>query len=85
MSEEAMQLSLFLYIRRKMKNTVIESKRGNFRLDVLSWLSNRRNDQLIEVNSMRERSLRILQKRYGYTREQATYQLDTHYPVAWLG
>lgn len=85
MSEETMQLSLFLGLRRKMKNTVIESKWGGFRQNVHNWLNNRRNDQLIKVNSMRERSLSILQNRYGYTREQATYQLDKHYPVAWLG
>jgi hypothetical protein len=37
------------------------------------------------VNSVRERSMIILQKRYGYTREEATYQLDNYYSRAWLG
>mgnify|MGYP003574956461 CR=1 FL=1 len=84
MSEETIELSLILYIRRKMKNTVIGSKWGDFRLNVLSWLNNHRNHQLIQVNGVRERSLSLLQNRYGYTREEAASALDKHYPQARL-
>jgi hypothetical protein len=68
-----------------MKNSAIESNWGKFRRNVLSWLNNRRDDQLIKVNSVRERSISILQKRYGYTREEALSQLEKHYSRAWLG
>jgi hypothetical protein len=37
------------------------------------------------VNSERERSISILQKRYGYNRDEATYQFDKYYSRARLG
>ena len=64
---------------------VIENKWVEFRRNVLNWWNKRRNDQFIKVNSVRERSISLLQKRYGYTREKATSELDEHYPRAWLG
>lgn len=67
-----------------MKNTVIESKGGGLRQNILNWWNNRRSGQLIQVNSVRERSLNLLQKRYGYTREEAASALDKHYPRARL-
>ena len=68
-----------------MSNVVIELKGDGFLRKFLIWQKKRRNDQLTEVNGLHERSIRVLQKRYGYTREEATYQLDKHYPNAWLG
>lgn len=50
-----------------------------FRRKVLTWRNQRRENQLIKVNRVRERSIKILQKRYGYTREKATDELNTHY------
>ncbi|HET9587569.1 MAG TPA: hypothetical protein VFO91_02160 [Anaerolineales bacterium] len=64
---------------------VLDTKWDEFRRKVLNRRNRRRNDQLIKANSARERSIRILQQRYGYTREKATYQLDKHYSRAWLG
>lgn len=64
---------------------VFQLKWIEFRRRVLNRWNQRRNDQFIKVNSAREQSISILQKRYGYTREEATYQLDEHYPSAWLG
>lgn len=64
---------------------VLENRWDEFRRKVLSWRNKRRNDQLIKVNSVRERSISILQKRYGYTREKATDELNTHYSGTWLG
>jgi len=69
----------------KMKNAVVESKWDEFRRNALNWWNKRGNDQFIKVNSVRERSIILLQKRYGYTREKATSELDEHYPRAWLG
>jgi len=56
-----------------------------FRRNVLNWWNKRRNDQFIKVNNVRERSIGTLQKRYGFTREQAIYQLDKYYSRARLG
>ncbi|HLO17815.1 MAG TPA: hypothetical protein VK206_23495 [Anaerolineales bacterium] len=64
---------------------VLETKWDEFRRKLLNWRIKRRNDQLKQVNGARERSISILQQRYGYSREQATYQFDKHYSRAWLG
>ena len=69
----------------KPNKDVLESKWDEFRTKVLNWRDKRREDRLIKVNSVRERSIKILQKRYGYTREKATDELDTHYSGTWLG
>jgi hypothetical protein len=63
----------------------IQLKWAEFRRNVLNWWNKGRNDQLIKANSMQERSIIILQKRYGYTREEAASQLNKHYPRARLG
>jgi hypothetical protein len=63
----------------------IQLKWDEFRRNVLNWWNKGRNDQLIKVNSMQERSIIILQRRYGYTREEAASQLNKHYSRARLG
>ena len=68
-----------------MMTDVIRSKWDEFRQKVLSARMQRSNDQFTKVNGARERSISILQRRYGYTREQAIYQLDKYYSRAWLG
>lgn len=68
----------------KPKKDVLESKWDGFPWKFLNW-RNKRRDDLLKVNSVRERSISILQKRYGYSREEATYQLDKYYSRAWLG
>ena len=55
------------------------------RQKIINWQEKRRNDQIIKFNSAHERSISILQKRYGYTKEQAISALIKHYPNAWLG
>ena len=69
----------------KPNKDVLESKWDEFRRKVLTWRQKRRNDQLFKVNSKNERSISILQKRYGYTREKAMDELNTHYSGTWLG
>jgi hypothetical protein len=64
---------------------VFENKGVGFRWNVLNWWNKRRNEQLMKFNVAHERSISILQKRYGYTKEQATSELIKHYPKAWLG
>ena len=75
----------FLLMEIKMRVIVIESKWDKFSQNVLNWWKKRRNNPFIKENRVRERSISILQKRYGYTREEATSQLDKHYSNAWLG
>jgi hypothetical protein len=68
-----------------MMTTVSKLNWDELRRNVFEWWNTRSNDQFTKVNGMRERSISILQKRYGYTKEAAAYQLDNHYPKAWLG
>lgn len=68
-----------------VNNDGLKSKWDKYRRKVLSARNKRSNDQLIKVNGVRERSIGILQHRYGYTREQAIYQLDKYYSRARLG
>ena len=55
------------------------------RQKIINWQEKRRDDQLTKFNRVHERSISILQKRYGYTREKATSELIKHYSKAWLG
>ena len=55
------------------------------RQTIINRREKRRNDQVIRFNKVHKRSISILQKRYGYTREQATSQRIKHYSKAWLG
>ena len=68
-----------------VNHDVLRSKGDEFRQRVLTARKKGSNDQFITVTSRRERSIGILQQRYGYTREQAIYQLDKYYSRAWLG
>lgn len=81
-----MQLSLFLCLLEiKMIIAWIKHKWDGFHWKFINWRDTHRRTQLITVNSARERSISILQDRYGYSREQAIYQLDKYYSKAWLG
>lgn len=55
------------------------------RQKLINWQEKRRDDQLIKFHRVHERSISILQKRYGYSREKATSELIKHYSKAWLG
>jgi len=68
-----------------MSNAVIELKGHGFLRKFLIWQKKRRNDQLIRVNGLHEQTIRVLQQRYGYSRQEATSQLDKTYSKAWLG
>ena len=68
-----------------MPIAAVQLKWNEFRQNLTNGWNKRRSHQSTEVNNVRERSIGILQKRYGYSREEAIYQLDKHYPSAWLG
>lgn len=56
-----------------------------FREKLLNWRTKQRDDQFISADLARERSIRILQKRYGFSRERAGFELDKYYSKARLG
>ena len=62
-----------------------ELKWFQFYQRITDWRIKRHEDQLAILDRAEERSIRILQKRYGYTKEQAKYQLHKYYSKAWLG
>jgi hypothetical protein len=68
-----------------MTSTDTKLNWDEFYRNIFSWWNKRRNDQSTKVDRAYERSLSILQKRYGYTREEAESQLSKHYSKAWLG
>jgi hypothetical protein len=70
---------------KKMTIARVDLKWFQFRQKIINWQNRHRKDQLARVDRARERSISILQNRYGYTREQATSELDKHYSTAWLG
>ncbi len=67
-----------------MKNDIVETRSKKLPGKLRIWLKKRRDEQLIKANKMREQSIGILQKRYGYSKEKATSELDEHYPKAKL-
>jgi hypothetical protein len=52
--------------------------------NILNRRSKRRGGQLTRVNLVRERSISLLQSRYGYTKEKAISELDKYYSKAQL-
>jgi uncharacterized protein YjbJ (UPF0337 family) len=67
-----------------MKNDVAETKSKKLPSKFRIWLKKRSDDRLIKANNKREQAIGILQKRYGYTKEKATSELEEHYPKARL-
>lgn len=67
-----------------MKIAMPELKWFQFRERIIDWQKKRRQDQLALVERAEEHSIRILQTRYGYTREQAAAELHKHYSKARL-
>lgn len=68
-----------------MKSADNKLKWDGFYRNVFSWWNKRSNTQSAKAEHAYERSIKILQKRYGYTREEAESQLNKHYSKAWLG
>ena len=68
-----------------MKTASAQFKWFQFRERYLDWRKKRHEAELATLDHAAERSISILQKRYGYTREQASIELRKHYAKAWLG
>jgi len=67
-----------------MKIAVAELEWFEFRKRIIRWQKKRDDDQLARVERAQEHSISILQKRYGYTGEQAASELHKHYANARL-
>jgi hypothetical protein len=67
-----------------MKLVEIELKWFQFRERFIDWQKQQQQDQLDAVERSEDRSVSILQKRYGYTRSQARDELHKHYSKARL-
>lgn len=67
-----------------MKPAVPELKWFQFRERMIDRQKKHAEDQLVTVEPGEERSISILQTRYGLTRAQAIYQLRQYYPKARL-
>lgn len=67
-----------------MSTTVNELKWFQFRERIIDWQRKHAEDQIAAVDPGEEHSISILQKRYGFTREQAIYQLRKYYSKARL-
>ena len=67
-----------------MKTVVPELKWFQFRERIIDWQKKLGDDQLAALERSEERSVNILRKRYGYTKEQATSQLRKYYSKARL-
>jgi hypothetical protein len=52
---------------------------------IINWQNRHRSDQSARVDPARERSISILQKRYGFDRKKATSEFDKYYSKARLG
>ena len=58
----------------------IVSGRWNALSDMFrEWLDKRSSDQLVQLEQKHEKNIKILQKRYGYSREKAIAELDGSY------
>jgi uncharacterized protein YjbJ (UPF0337 family) len=68
-----------------MTNDVTHGKWDELRGKIREWLNNPSDNQLVKGNSKREQFVVILQKRYGFSQEKATSELNTHYSKARLG
>ncbi len=64
---------------------VIEFKWKVFPNKIRAWWQKRSDEQLLRMNRQKERSISILQKRYGYTKEKAAFEFTKHYSKARLG
>lgn len=67
-----------------MKTPVTELKWFQFRERIIEWQKKHAEDGPVTTTPDEERSIIILQKRYGFTREQALYQLRRYYSKARL-
>lgn len=57
----------------------MNSRWQTFYGNIQKWFAQRHQAQRIEASDKHELSIKILQKRYGYTKEKADSELNRHY------
>lgn len=68
-----------------MIHDVIQTKWQVPSSKISQWWNKRSDEQDFKILNQRERLIKILQKRYGYSEEKAASELDTTYAKAMLG
>ena len=68
-----------------MTIVVVDGKLKNFFSEIRTRLDKRSDNQLSRDSIKREQFVRILQERYGYTKEKAEAEMNAHYSEIILG
>ncbi len=61
-----------------MNEDILKSQWKQMRGQVKGWWSVLSDDDLNKINGRRDRLIELLQQKYGFTKEQATRELDDH-------
>ena len=77
--------AVFVGWRNERAIAMVEIKWFQFRQKILNWQTKQHDAQYLSADRARERSIQILQKRYGFSRERAAFELDKYYSKARLG
>ncbi len=67
-----------------MANTSIEILSNKIHLKIIQWWRKHSAELVLRIKGKRDQSIEILQKRYGYTKEQAASEYKKHYSNATL-
>lgn len=62
-----------------MTNTSIENLSNKIHSKIIQWWRKRSAEMVLRIKGKRDQSIEILQKRYGYTKEQAAIEYKKHY------
>jgi uncharacterized protein YjbJ (UPF0337 family) len=61
-----------------MNEDILKSQWTQLRVPIKQWWSVLTDDDLDKINGRRDKLIGKLQEKYGYTKEQATRELDDH-------
>jgi uncharacterized protein YjbJ (UPF0337 family) len=61
-----------------MNEDILKSQWQQIRGQIKIWWSVLTDDDLDKINGRRDRLIGLLQQKYGFTKEQATRELDDH-------
>ena len=61
-----------------MKEDILKSQWAQIRSQIKEWWSVLTDDDLDKINGRRDQLIGMLQQKYGFTKEEATRELDDH-------
>ncbi len=61
-----------------MNEDILKSQWTQIRGQIKAWWSVLTDDDLDKINGRRDRLISMLQKKYGFTKDEATRELDDH-------